>query len=178
MNDKTSPITNPTDDQRALFERLDALNITHRTTLHAPVFTVDESQTLRGQIPGAHCKSLFLKSKAKQLYLTVVLEHRRVNLNALAKELGAKRFSFGNPDAMKQILRIEPGSVTPFALINDTERQLSVVLDRDLFDHDLVNFHPLKNDATTSIASADLVKFITACGHSPAFIDFAALTSQ
>ena len=163
------PFAPLTPDQ--LFARLDALGIAHRTYSHPPVFTVAEAVALRGGLPGGHCKSLFLKDKKGGFWLAVVLEERRVDLKRLADALGAPRFSFGSPDLLYEILGVRPGSVTPFALVNDTEQQVRVVLDRAMLELDPLNYHPLENDRTTAIAPADLLRFIAACGHRPQIID-------
>ena len=148
-----------------LFHRLDALGITHKTASHPPVFTVAESAALRGELPGGHCKSLFLKDKKGGFWLAVMLEERRTDLNRLAARLAAPRFSFGNPDDLYAVLGVRPGSVTPFALVNDSAHRVTVVLDRDMLNHDPLNYHPLENDRTTAIAPTDLLRFIAACGH-------------
>jgi Ala-tRNA(Pro) deacylase len=154
-----------------LFARLDALGIAHKTYAHPPVFTVAEAVALRGQLPGGHCKSLFLKDKKSGLWLVVALEERRVDLKWLADALGAPRFSFGNAELLYKVLGVRPGSVTPFALANDREHRVTVVLDRGMLEHDPLNYHPLENDRTTAIAPADLLRFIAACGHKPRILD-------
>ena len=163
-----------------LFQRLDALGIRHVTHRHPPLHTVAQSVMLRGALPGGHCKSLFLKDRKGGLWLVVVLEERRLDLNALAARLGAPRFSFASPALMQEVLGVTPGSVTPFALINDGQQRVTVVLDADMLEHDPLNYHPLVNTATTAVAPADLLRFIAACGHQPrrlamADIDRAAL---
>src|SRR5579872_5649243 len=115
-----------------LFRRLDALGIAHRTYRHPPVFTVAEAAALRGELPGGHCKSLFLKDKKGALWLVVALEERKVDLKRLAAALGAPRFSFGSPDLLHEVLGVRPGSVTPFALANDTGQRIRVVLDEGM----------------------------------------------
>jgi len=154
-----------------LFARFDALGISHKTYAHPPVFTVAEAVALRGQLPGGHCKSLFLKDKKGGLWLVVALEERRVDLKWLADALGAPRFSFGNAELLYEVLGVRPGSVTPFALANDREHRVTVVLDRGMLEHDPLNYHPLENDRTTAIAPADLLRFIAACGHKPRILD-------
>jgi Ala-tRNA(Pro) deacylase len=161
----------------ALFARLDALDIAHKTYTHPPVFTVAEAVALRGQLPGGHCKSLFLKDKKAGLWLVVALEERRIDLKRLADALGAPRFSFGNADLLGEVLGVRPGSVTPFALINDREHRVAVVLDKEMLAHDPLNYHPLENDRTTAIAPADLLRFIAACGHTPVILDLDAAGS-
>jgi Ala-tRNA(Pro) deacylase len=156
-----------------LFARLDALGIAHMTYSHPPVFTVAEAASLRGRLPGGHCKSLFLKDKKGGFWLAVMLEDRRVDLRRLAARLGAPRFSFGGAADLFAILGVIPGSVTPFALVNDTGCRVTPVLDAAMLECDPVNYHPLRNDRTTAIAAADLLRFIAACGHRPQIVDFA-----
>src|SRR5215475_7807190 len=150
-----------------LFARLDALRIAHQTYSHPPVFTVAEATALRGSLPGGHCKSLFLKDKRGGFWLAVMLEERRIDLKRLASRLAAPRFSFGGAADLYRVLGVHPGSVTPFALVNDVEHLVTPVLDAAMLDHDPVNYHPLANDRTTAVAPADLLRFIAACGHVP-----------
>ena len=155
----------------ALFARLDALGIDHRTHVHPPVFTVEEAKLLRGTLPGGHCKSLFLKDKKAGLWLVVALEECRVDLRRLADELNAPRFSFGSAELLYDVLGVRPGSVTPFAAANDAQGRVTVVLQRAMLAHDPLNYHPLENDRTTAIAPGDLLRFLAACGHQPRIVD-------
>ncbi|MFP4537497.1 MAG: prolyl-tRNA synthetase associated domain-containing protein [Dichotomicrobium sp.] len=150
-----------------LFSQLNELGIETQTHEHPPLFTVEESQALRGEIAGAHSKNLFLKCKKGVLWLVVALEDTPVDLKTLHHKIGSGRLSFGKPDLMRAVLGVEPGAVTPFALINDTDRQVNVVLDEALLAHQTLNFHPLANTATTSISRDDFLKFIASCGHEP-----------
>jgi Ala-tRNA(Pro) deacylase len=150
-----------------LFARLDALGIGHRTYSHPPAFTVAEAVSLRGALPGGHCKSLFLQDKKGGFWLAVMLEARRVDLKKLADRLGAPRLSFGRPEDLWRLLGVRPGSVTPFALANDQGGAVTAVLDRGMLDFDPLNYHPLVNDRTTAIAPGDLLRFLRACGHAP-----------
>ncbi|MBO0759146.1 MAG: prolyl-tRNA synthetase associated domain-containing protein [Bradyrhizobiaceae bacterium] len=148
-----------------LFTFLDQLQLSHHSVAHPPLFTVEQSRSLRGQIPGAHTKNLFLRDKKGALYLVVALEEAAIDLKSLQKVLGAARLSFGSADLLRQTLGVEPGAVTPFAAINDENRQVSIVLDAAMMEHETLNYHPLVNTMTTSIASADLLKFLEATGH-------------
>ena len=159
-----------------LFGRLSELGIKTQTHDHAPVFTVADSQTLRGAIRGSHCKTLFLKDKKGALWLCVVEEHRRMNMRVLPELLGSARLSFAQPEQVKMGLGVEPGAVTPFALINDRSAKINVTLDMEAMADDIVNFHPLVNNRTTSIAPQDLIRFIEACGHEPALLNFKPAT--
>tara|TARA_Y100001960_G_scaffold332433_1_gene432877 strand:- start:483 stop:989 length:507 start_codon:yes stop_codon:yes gene_type:complete len=155
-----------------LMQRLCDLNIACTTLRHPAVSTVEESKRLRGDLPGGHCKSLFLKDKKGRLYLVVALEDREINMKRLRKLLGAAQLSFGRPELLMEVLGVIPGAVTPFGLINDNERQVHVVLDCEMMKQDLLNYHPLTNEATTSIAPNDLITFVRACGHEPQILDF------
>ena len=150
-----------------LLAHLDELSISHETTEHPPLFTVEESQKLRGEIPGAHTKNLFLKCKKGSFWLITALEDTQVELKSLHKKLGSGRLSFGNADLLKELLGIAPGSVSTFCAINDTAKKVSVVLDSELAKHDLINLHPLVNTATTTIPYSGLITFLDACGHPP-----------
>jgi Ala-tRNA(Pro) deacylase len=151
-----------------LFAFLDRLGIAHRTVTHPPLFTVEESQALRGQIPGGHTKNLFLKDKKDTLYLVVALENAVVELKSLHRRLGASgRFSFGSAELLRATLGIDPGAVTPFAALNDTGRRVAVVLDAAMMMHATLNYHPLRNTMTTSIGRDDLIKFLDVTGHPP-----------
>ena len=166
------PASPATPDQ--LFARLEELGIDTATTWHEPVFTVAESRRLRGEISGGHCKSLFLKDKKGALWLVVADEARRVDLKRLAKRLGARNFSFGKPELLMETLGVAPGAVTPFALINDGAGRVRVALDGAMMKQARLNYHPLTNRATTTIASVDLAAFIAACGHEPHILDLDA----
>jgi Ala-tRNA(Pro) deacylase len=158
-----------------LFAYFDALGIGHRTYSHPPVFTVAEAAALRGKLPGAHCKTLFLKDKKGGFWLAVMLEERRTDLKKLAARLGAPRLSFGGAADLYRLLGVHPGSVTPFALPNDVEQIVTPVLDAGMLKHDPLNYHPLKNDRTTAVSPGDLLRFVTASGHKPRIVELADL---
>jgi Ala-tRNA(Pro) deacylase len=150
-----------------LFALLDRLAIPHATVTHPALFTVEQSRALRGQIPGGHTKNLFLRDKRGDFYLAVALEDAAIPLKSLHQRLGTARFSFGSAEALREHLGVEPGSVTPFAAMNDIAGRVTVVLDAALLDHEPLNFHPLVNTMTTSISRAGLRKFLEATGHTP-----------
>jgi Ala-tRNA(Pro) deacylase len=150
-----------------LFDLLENLKIETTTRDHAPVFTVEEAKLVHDGIPGSHCKNLFCKDEKGALWLIVALEDSVINLKAAPAKIGSKRLTFGKPELLLEILGVEPGSVTPFGLINDKEARTNVILDQRMMAEDKLNFHPLANTATTTIASRDLLAFIRACGHEP-----------
>lgn len=151
-----------------LFRFLDDLGIAHQTKTHAPVFTVAESVSLRDEIPGGHTKNLFVKDKKDQFFLLTVEEHAVVDLKTVHTLIGAaSKVSFGKPEKLMEYLGVIPGAVTALGAINDSGRNVTFVLDADLMEHDIINCHPLSNDATTSLARADLIRFLEATGHTP-----------
>jgi len=160
-------ILDPERREAALYERLTALGIAWRTYEHKPVFTVDEAAALYASQPGGHTKNLFLRDKKEALWLVVCRDDLRVDLNALSKQLGAPRFSFGSAELLEATLGVPPGSVTPFAILNDPAGKVRVVLDEGMLALELLNFHPLRNDRTTAIRPADLIRFLRACHHEP-----------
>lgn len=158
-----------------LFDLLDELGIAHDTTDHAPIFTVDEGKDIKAKMPGGHTKNLFLKDKSGALFLVCALGDTPIKINRLHPVLGCKRLSFSKPDLLLEHLGVTPGSVTLFSIMNDKDKRVTLVLDKALLNYDIVNFHPLLNDATTAITFEDMVKFAHATGHSPTLIDFAEL---
>jgi Ala-tRNA(Pro) deacylase len=158
----------------AILARLEALGIEAATTHHPPVFTVEEAQEHTRHLPGGHCKNLFLKDKKDRLWLVTCLDEQRVDLNRLSKLLGAARFSFGKAELLREALGVTPGSVTPLAIVNDRDQRVTHVLDAKLVAHELVNCHPLENDATTTLTSADLLRFVRSTGHEPVILDLDA----
>jgi Ala-tRNA(Pro) deacylase len=150
-----------------LFTMLDELGIKTATTEHPPLFTVGESQALRGEIAGGHTKNLFLKDKKDQVFLVVAEEDAPIDMKGLHKRIGSARLSFGKPELLAELLGVVPGSVTPFGVINDTEKRVTVIVDRVLLRHEELNFHPLENVATTTIGRDDFVAFLRHAGHPP-----------
>ncbi|HZP20650.1 MAG TPA: prolyl-tRNA synthetase associated domain-containing protein [Bauldia sp.] len=157
--------------QEDLMRFLDGLGIAVTTVSHPPLFTVGQSQALRGEIPGGHTKNLFLKDKKDQVFLLVAGEDAHIDLKHLHHRIGASgRLSFGKPELLQELLGVAPGAVTAFGLINDVPPRVQVVLDAALMQEEIVNCHPLVNTATTSIASAGLLAFIRATGHEPRIV--------
>ena len=154
-----------------LFDQFSLLGIEVTTVTHTPMLTVEDGKEMFADLPGGHCKSLFLKEKKGSLWLVVMLNNIRLDINKLQKKLGSSRLSFAKPDLMKEILGVEPGSVTPFALLNKTASEIKVVLDKKMMEEELLNYHPLRNDATTTIKTSDLLKFIHAMNHRPIILE-------
>ena len=158
-----------------LFAYLDDHAIAHTTTWHDATFTVEEGRHLKAKMPGGHSKNLFMKDKDGTVILVSARADSVLKLNQLHKLIGTRRLSFAGADLMNALLGVAPGSVTPFALINDTDQNVRFIVDRALMAFDLVNFHPLTNTATTAVSSSDFRQFIAATGHSLTEVDIAGL---
>ncbi len=151
-----------------LFAFLGRLGIAYQTVEHEALFSVEQSQHLRGEIPGAHTKNLFLIDRKDRLFLVVAGEEAKIDLKSLHHKIGASgRLSFGKPDRMQETLGVTPGSVTPFGAINDREGRVQIALDAALLKQSPLNFHPLVNTMSTRIGADDLVRFLEATGHKP-----------
>src|SRR5690606_9672809 len=127
-------------------------------------------EQLHREIPGAHTKNLFLKDAKGALFLVVAEAHTHIDLKSLPRLLGCSRLSFGKAELLEETLGVTPGSVTAFAIMNDTSRQVSTIFDEKLMESDRINCHPMVNTATTSIARDDLLRFIRASGHEPRIV--------
>ena len=153
-----------------VFALLDRLGIEHSTVEHPPFFTVEEGRPWHDKIPGLHCKSLFIKDRKGGIWLVVMPADKRANLPWLEKAVGAPRFSFARPEVLQEILELTPGSVTPFGLMNDKGRLVTVILDEEMLASERVNFHPLHNAASTTLRSKDLLRFVQALGYEPVIV--------
>lgn len=156
-----------------LFAFLDAHGVAHRTVEHPAVFTVEQSKALRGDLPGAHIKNLFLRDRREAMWLVVALESAPIDLKRLGERLGTGKLSFGSADRLLRTLGVLPGSVTPFALVNDrAPRRVRLALDRAVLACDPVNGHPLVNTMSTAVSPDGLLRFFAATGHDPLLLDF------
>jgi Ala-tRNA(Pro) deacylase len=155
-----------------LFAFLDRAGVAHTTLQHAAVFHVGEGAEIKARLAGGHTKNLFLKDAKGRLWLITALGETRIDLKSLPARIGSAKLSFGSAALMGEVLGVEPGSVTPFALINDTERRVSLIIDAALAASDPVNFHPLTNTATTQVSQAGFGAFLAALGVEPVVVDF------
>jgi Ala-tRNA(Pro) deacylase len=156
---------------QGLLDYLGALGIAAETVEHEPVFTVAESRPVKARIPGAHSKNLFVKDKKGRLFLITAKDETAIDLKRMHGAIGATgRLSFGSAEQLREVLGVEPGSVTPFAVANDRDRRVTMILDANLMAHERVNFHPLVNWMTTGVSREDLIRFLKATGHEPAIM--------
>lgn len=162
-------------DREGLERFLEEQGIVAKTVDHPALYTVAESQRLRGEIAGGHTKNLFVKDRKDRFFLLVVEEDAQVDLKSVHGSIGASgKVSFGKPEALLDLLGVEPGSVTVFGVINDKRNAVQVVLDESLLQHAVINAHPLTNTATTSIGRQDLLRFLQAVDHEPLVLKITA----
>ena len=152
---------------RELYAELERLGIHVDVVEHPAVYTVEESKRLRGELPGGHVKNLLLRNKKNELWLLCALEDTAVDLKALGAKIGSGRLSFANAEQLRASLGVEAGAVSPLAVVNDPENRVRVVLEERMLASDRLNFHPLRNDATVGMATADFLRFLEARNHPP-----------
>lgn len=165
----------PAYDPDRLLAWLDDQGVAHVTHRHPAVFRVEEGLELKASMPGAHTKNLFLKDKKGRLWLISARQDTVIDLKRAPRVIGSDRLSFGNEALLWETLGVRPGSVTALGLINDIDRRVTFVLDRRLWEADVVNFHPLTNTATTALDQAAFRAVMRALGREPLVIDFEAV---
>jgi len=163
----------PPFDRDRLLDWMTARALSPVTHDHPPVFRVEEGLELKASMPGAHTKNLFLKDKKGAVWLVSARQDTVVDLKRLPRAIGSDRLSFGREELMWELLGVRPGSVTALALINDPDHRVTFVLDRALWEADVVNFHPLTNAATTALSQADFRAFLSGLDRVPYVVDFA-----
>lgn len=152
--------------ERKVLESLDKLGIGYIRHEHPSVATVEEAEKYWGSVKGAHCKNLFLRNnRGNRHYLVIAAADKAVDLKRLNAMLGEDRLSFASPERLKRWLGLEPGSVSPFGLVNDTTHHVDVICDEALKSSAGLGFHPNVNTATLEIAFADFEKFLASCGN-------------
>jgi Ala-tRNA(Pro) deacylase len=156
--------------QEELLKILSDIGIQYTNHEHPAVFTVEEAALHHEGIDGAHSKNLFFKDKKKNLFLVVTLSEKPIKIKELAKKIGAKSPSFGKPDLLMEALGVIPGAVTPLAAVNIKAHEVTIILDEEMMENELLNFHPLVNTATTTLTPGDLVKFLEHCHKTPEII--------
>ena len=144
----------------SLIEILDQSNYSYKQYKHGALFTVDDSKNERGKIDGLHSKNLFLKNKKNNFFLVSCVENTKVELKELSKSLKIGNISFANEDYLLKYLGVTPGSVTPFGLLNDRNKEVEFYLDESFLSNKYVNFHPLVNTATINIKTLDFINFL------------------
>lgn len=165
----------PPFDRDRLLAWMAERRIGHTTHDHPAVFRVEEGVEMKAALPGAHTKNLFLKDKKGRLWLISARQDTTIDLKRAPAVIGSDRLSFGNEALMWETLGVRPGSVTALGLINDLERRVTFVLDRRLWEADIVNFHPLTNTATTALDQATFRRVMALLEREPILVDFATM---
>jgi len=156
----------PTSPEQVLVV-MDDLKIPYELHHHEAVFTVAESQKVDGQIDAHHTRNMFLRTKKKQNFLVTLSNDTPIDLKKLEDVTQAKRFSFGSPDRLMEILGVYPGSVTPLSAMNAKPDDVTVILEEKMMGAEKVAYHPLLNTMTVVITPSDLLKFLKHYGHEP-----------
>lgn len=156
-----------------LLSVLERLGIAYSLNHHRAVFTVAESEAVDAQIPGTHCRNLFMRDKKKRNFLVVLQNATQVDIKKLPDLIGADKLSFGSSERLWEYLGVRPGSVCPYSIINDKGNQVKIILDKSMMETDIVNYHPLLNTMTIGVQPKDLIRFIEHCGHEAHIVDFA-----
>jgi Ala-tRNA(Pro) deacylase len=155
-----------------IYTLLDALAIQYKRIDHAPVYTSAQARSLIPEQAAASAKNLFLKNKKGRKYFLLVFDDKKtLDLKTLASQIEESRLSLASPEQLKTHLEVEPGAVSLFALINDPENRVELLIDRDLWDEAFLQIHPLVNTATLILALADVKRFLQQVGHSARFVD-------
>ncbi|MEO1658152.1 MAG: prolyl-tRNA synthetase associated domain-containing protein [Pseudomonadota bacterium] len=155
--------TGAMDAERRFFARLEEMGIAADTVEHDATPTVETSQHLAQSLPGGRSKSLLVTDKDKRLFLITARGSTRVDLKKVGEAVGARgRLSFAAPTLMQSVLGVEPGHLTPYALINDKARDIdTVVLDQELMGEPMIWAHPLRNTASTAVSAEALKAFVS-----------------
>lgn len=163
----------PSEKEQKVYEVLESLEVSYVRHEHPPVFTVEEAEKHWEGITGAHCKNLFLRNKKGNRHYLVVLEStKRADLKSLEKQLGEDRLSFASPERLMRYLGLDTGAVSPFGLLNDSQKEVQVIIDQDLREAETINFHPNVNTATIGLSFSDFQKFLSFCGQTIRFLQF------
>lgn len=148
-----------------LMQMFDQQGIAYTLHHHRAVFTVEESSSIDTQIPGTHCRNMFVRDKKHRMFLISLANETQVDLKKLQTVLDCGRLSFGSPARLWQYLGVRPGSVCPFSIINDTDKEVTLILDHWMMQQERVNFHPLRNTMTVGMKPDFLQHFAENIGH-------------
>ncbi len=160
------------DEEKKVLEVLSGLNISWERVEHPPVYNIEEARAFWKQTKGAHIKNLFLRNyKGNRHYLVLAAAEKKVDLKKLTEDIHEDRLSFASPERLFKYLGLKPGAVSPFGLINDRAKEVTVIIDKDLMKHEYLNFHPNTNIATLTLCTADFRKFLDWCGQKVIYLD-------
>ena len=144
--------------------QLDALGIASETHDHPPVATVEEARAHWAAIDAAHTKNLLLKDDARRFWLVVMPAEMPLDLKALPAKIGSKRLRLASPDDLQRLLGVPTGAVSGFALANDRESAVTLVMEASLLYAERIAMHPLDNRRTTVLSPDDLRRWLASIG--------------
>ncbi len=157
--------------QEELYKIFEKLNISFDYHEHPPLNTIEEAVIHWKDYNSGRCKNIFFRNHKGNRHYLVILEHlRQLNIKDLEKRLKQGKLTFASDIRLKKYLGVEPGSVSPFGLINDKENHVHLFIDEKLFESDRLAFHPNNNTASLVISKSDFIKFLDYSGNSYEFI--------
>lgn len=160
------------DKKTDIYDVLDRLGIVYVKHEHPAVFTCEEAEPYYAKMKGGHSKNLFLRNKkGTKHYLVVIESSKKADLKKLENLLRESGLSFASPDRLMKYLGLTPGSVSPFGLINDLNKEVAVIVDKGLLVYDYLNYHPNINTATLEVGREDFEKFLEWCGNEVKFVE-------
>jgi Ala-tRNA(Pro) deacylase len=149
-----------------LYRFLEENDIKYERHDHPPVYTVEDVERLVPVLPAARTKNLFFRdNKGRRHFLVVLPAEKRVDRKTLSGAIGSSRLSFGSAERLKKHLGVDPGAVSIFAVFNDSDRAVEVIIDEALWKSEAFQFHPLTNTSTLVIRREDLSRFLVLTGH-------------
>ncbi len=167
----TTPRFNP----EKLLGALTEMSVPHKVYEHAAVFTVAEANEVSDKFPGTHTRNLFLRDKKERMFLVTLRHETPIDLKKLSDFLGVSRLSFGSPERLWTYLGVTPGSVTPFAILNDAEKKVKLVLEQGMMQTDIINVHPLINTMTVGISAQGMMQVFENFGVEPLVVDLGSV---
>jgi Ala-tRNA(Pro) deacylase len=158
--------------EQKVYDVLNKLELPYTRYEHEAVYTVDAANKFCGHIPGQHCKNIFVRNaKGNKHYLIIIDDVKKVDLKNISRQIESSSLSFASEERLKKYLGVEPGSVSAFGLINDIEKSIEVLLDKDFVNADIISFHPNVNTATLTITYQDFKKFLECCGNKVSYVE-------
>lgn len=154
-----------TENEQKVYDKLDELGIEYTVLEHEPVYTAQELETIKDKTEGIHCKNLFFRNaKGDKYYLVTCKDDAEVDTKDLKDKMGSTRLSFASAERLMKVLGLTPGSVNPFSLINDTNKEVTFFLDKNVMNGDKLNFHPNVNYKMVTISLDGLKKYLASIG--------------
>jgi Ala-tRNA(Pro) deacylase len=151
--------------EKELLRHLDQHQIAYQRVEHPPVFTCEQADQYRPDLPGVSTKNLFLRDKKRHFYLVMTACEKKLDLKKLGQALGAAKLHFGSPENLLELLQLTPGSVTVLGLVNDPQHRVELWIDQDIWEDEFFLCHPLVNTASLVLSKSDLLRLFELTGH-------------